>query len=434
MTESSSQPPANDARPGQTRAGRVRRRWWVVASAACALAVGTYAFLVKADTARSRAANQGKVAPRGVAVVAAEARTGDIPVYLAGLGSVTPLNTVAVKSRVDGQLMEVRFREGQTVNAGELLATIDPRPFEAQLSQAEGQLARDQALLKNARLDLDRYRLLLKQDSIAEQQLDTQEALVRQYEGAVKADQGQVDNARLQVAYSRIAAPIGGRVGLRAVDPGNIVHASDPNGLVVITQVQPITVVFSIPEDNLPVVLARLRAGARLAVEAYDREQKNKLADGYLLTADNQIDPTTGTVRLKAVFPNKGDELFPNQFVNARLLIDVVRGTVVVPAAAIQRSTRGIFVYVVRPDRTAAMRPVSLGPARGDDQSVRAGVAPGELVVVDGADRLRDGARVELQAAGGNGAQRAAKSGGQDGGEKAEGGDGNPGKGRGAAR
>lgn len=403
MTEPSSQAPVNDARPGQTRAGGLRKRWWVVVPAACVLAVGAYFFLVKADAARSRAAKQGGTAPRGVAVVAAAARQGDIPVYLAGLGSVTPLNTVTVKSRVDGQLMEVRFREGQTVNAGELLATIDPRPFEAQLSQAEGQLARDQALLKNARLDLDRYRLLLKQDSIAEQQLDTQEALVRQYEGAVKADQGQVDNARLQLAYSRIAAPIGGRVGLRLVDPGNIVHASDPNGLVVITQVQPITVVFSIPEDNLPEVLARLRSGTRPEVEAYDREQKRKLADGYLLTADNQIDPATGTVKLKAVFPNKGNELFPNQFVNARLLMDVVRGTVVVPAAAVQRSTRGIFVYVVKPDTTAEMRPVSLGPAQGDDQSIRAGVAPGELIVVDGADRLRDGAKVEPQTPGGNG-------------------------------
>ncbi len=406
MTENSSQESPDRAGPGPTRAGGSRKRWWAGVAAACVLAVGAYVLLVKADAARERAAKQGGTAQRGVAVVALAAKEADVPVYLSGLGSVTPLGTVTVKSRVDGQLMDVRFREGQTVNAGELLATIDPRPFEAQLSQAEGQLARDQALLKNARLDLDRYRVLIQQDSIATQQLDTQEALVRQYEGVVKADQGQVDNARLQLVYSRIAAPIGGRVGLRLVDPGNIVHANDPNGLVVITKIQPITVIFSIPEDNLPEVLARLKAGSRLAVEAYDREKKRKLAEGYLLTADNQIDPTTGTVRLKAIFPNGDNALFPNQFVNARLLIDVVRGTVVVPATAIQRSTRGIFVYVVKPDKTAEMRPVTLGPAQGDDQSLRAGVAPGELIVVDGADRLRVGAKVDVQTPGAAGRQR----------------------------
>ncbi len=333
-----------------------------------------------------------------VPVTAVPARRGDVAVYLSGLGNVQPNNTVTVKSRVDGQLVEVLFREGQTVKSGDLLARIDPRPFQTQLAQAEGQLAKDEALLKNARLDLDRYRTLIRQDSIAEQQLDTQEALVRQYEGTVKADQGAVENARLQLDYSRIAAPIGGRVGLRLVDAGNMIHATDPNGLVVIAQVQPVTVVFSIPEDSLPGLLARMKDGKAIPVEAWDREGKRKIAAGILLTVDNEIDPSTGTVKLKAVFPNRDNALFPNQFVNARLLMEVVGGTVVVPAAAIQRSTRGVFVFVAKPDGTAEMRTVSLGPAQGDDQSIRQGLAPGERVVVDGAARLRDGARVELQA------------------------------------
>jgi len=271
-----------------------------------------------------------------------------------------------------------------------------------QLTQAEGQMARDQALLKNAQLDLQRYRVLVAQDSIAKQQLDTQESLVRQYEGSIKVDQGQIDSAKLQLIYCHITAPISGRLGLRLVDPGNIVHATDANGLVVITQLQPIAVVFAIPEDSLPQVLAELKAGARLPVEAYDREGRQKLAVGSLLTVDNQIDPSTGTVRLKAVFPNEDNGLFPNQFVNAHLLLDVKRGATVVPTAAIQRSPQSAFVYVVKADQTVAMRPVTIGVSQGDETSINAGLVPGDLVVTNGVERLREGARVELQAGGDN--------------------------------
>ncbi|MCX5877304.1 MAG: MdtA/MuxA family multidrug efflux RND transporter periplasmic adaptor subunit [Deltaproteobacteria bacterium] len=333
--------------------------------------------------------------PRPTPVVAVPARKEDVPVYLNGLGSVVPINAVTVKSRVDGQLLEVRFTEGQDITKGSLLAVIDPRPFQVQLTQAEGQQLRDQELLRNAQLDLERYKTLWDQDSIPRQQLDTQQALMRQYEGAVKIDQGQIDSAKLNLTYCQITAPVSGRVGLRLVDPGNMVHATDAGGLVMITQDRPITVVFPLPEDSLPKVLARMRTREPVTVEAWDREMKQKLAMGTLLTVDNQIDPATGTVKFKATFPNSGNELFPNQFVNAKLLVETKREAVIIPAAAVQRGPQGAFVFLLNADKTVAMRPVKPGVTQGDDITINEGLAPGNLVVVEGAERLRDGGKVE---------------------------------------
>ena len=381
-------------------ARRLRRHPFVLGSIALLIVIVGGGILALSGPWRSTAGAQGGVpAPPRVPVVASAARTRDVGVYLNGLGAVTPLNTVTVKSRVDGELIAVRFQEGQIVSSGELLAEIDPRPFEAQLTQFEGQLERDQALLDNARLDLTRFQELVKTDAVPRQQLDTQASLVHQLEGTVKNDQGQIDATKVQLVYCRITSPIAGRVGLRLVDPGNIVHATDTGGLVIVTQLQPITVIFTIPEDSIPTVLEQLRQGVRLPVEAYDREYRRKLAGGTLLTIDNQVDPTTGTVRLKAQFPNTDNRLFPSQFVNARLLIETRRRATVVPTAAIQQSPRGSFVYLLRPDRTVGTRQVTVGVTDGDDVSIERGLALGEQVVVEGAERLRDGAAIELRKA-----------------------------------
>ncbi len=382
--------------PSATGAILKKRLFWI--TLVCLVVVTAFFVWKKQQAPSSPAVGKGgaKASSLPTPVFVAAARKGDMNLYLTGLGSVTPLNNVTVRSRVDGQLMEVRFREGQNVTRGSLLAVIDPRPFQVQLTQAQGQMARDREQLNNARLDLERYRTLWKQDSIPRQQLDTQEALVRQNEGAVKVDQGQIDGARLQLTYSRITAPISGRIGLRLVDPGNMVRAADTGGLLTITQMQPIAVVFPIPEDSLPQVLGKMKEG-KLSVEAFDREMKLKLASGELATVDNQIDPATGTVKLKAAFANSESELFPNQFVNARLLLDVKKDAIIVPSAAIQRNPQGAYVYVLKPDKTVAMRPVKTGISQGGETSVVEGLEVGEQVVVDGAERLRDGSKVEVK-------------------------------------
>jgi len=378
-----------------TEKRRSLRGAWVVILVLLLAAAGATVYFLQPSEAPRPAGRRGIDPTRPTPVLAAAAQTGDINVYLAGLGTVTPLKTVTVRSRVDGELLKILFREGQVVKEGDLLAEIDPRPYQAQLAQFEGQMARDQALLANARIDVERYRTLYAQDSIAKQQVDTQEALVRQYEGTIKFDQGQIDNAKLQLIYARITAPISGRLGLRLVDPGNIVRAGDANGLVVITQLQPMTAIFTIPQDNLPGVMQRLRSGEKLPVEAYDREQKKKLASGTLVSVDNQIDPATGTIKLKAQFPNEDASLFPNQFVNVRMLLETRRGATLVPNAAVVRGGQGTFVYVIKEDKTVELRKVSVGMAEGDSVSVESGLAPGELVVLEGSDRLRDGAKVE---------------------------------------
>ena len=396
MNDTSSNRPGVPAESRQATRARIRAALPIAAILALAI-IGIGVWLVhRASEPPAAAGRAGFDANRPLPVVAAPVRKGDIDVYINALGTVTPRNVVTVRSRVDGQLMKVAFREGQLVKAGELLAEIDPRPFEVQLTQARGQLAKDQALLTNARLDLERYHTLLAQDSISKQQVDTQESLVRQYEGTVEADQGQVENAKLQLSYARVTAPISGVAGLRQVDPGNIIHATDANGLVVITQLQPITVIFPIPEDNLPQAIARLKSGTPVAVEAWDRSQQNRLATGKLVTIDNQIDTATGTVKLRAEFPNESNALFPNQFVNIRMAVETRSDATLVPSAAVLRGSPGTFVYRVKEDKTVTVAPIKVGAVQGETTAVDSGVSPGELVVVDGTDKLREGAKVEL--------------------------------------
>jgi membrane fusion protein, multidrug efflux system len=374
---------------------RPRRSWmWIVAMVVLAIIV--LYFLLRGHSSKAPTAAGGPHGP-ATPVTAATAHVGDIGVYYTGLGAVTPIYTVTVKSRVDGQLMKVYYKEGQTVREGAPLAEIDPRPYQVQLEQAEGQLIKDQANLANSRVDLVRYQELIKRNAVAEQQLATQQATVTQNEGIVKTDQGMIDSAKLNLVYCHITSPITGRVGLRLVDPGNVVLAATNTGLMVLTQIEPISVIFTISEDQLPAVLQRFRAGEKLQVDAYDRDLRKKLSQGTLQTMDNQIDPTTGTVKLRAIFDNKDDALFPNQFVNARLLVQQKHNVILVPTAAIQRTSSKTFVYLVKQDQTVTVRNITLGTTEGDEAEVVSGLAAGDIVVTTGVDKLQEGSPVKAQ-------------------------------------
>ena len=350
-------------------------------------------------------------------MVVASVTHGDMPVYLRGLGSVTALNTVTVKSRVDGQIVSVAFTEGQFVKAGDLLVQIDPRPYQVQLEQAEGQLAKDQASLADIKVNADRFKALYNEQVIAKQQLDTQLSQVGVYEGSILSDKAQINNAKLQLTYCKIISPIGGRVGLRLVDPGNIIHANDTTGMLVITQMQPIAVLFSLPQDSLPDVYKKLRSNQVLNVEALNRDSSTKIGAGKLLTIDSQIDSSTGTYKLKAAFDNENYGLFPNQFVNIRLLLDTRHGLNIVPAAAVQRGPQGNYVYLVE-DKKAKVRPVTVALTEGDNVGISDGLEAGDIVVTDGQDKLQDNTPVDT--GGGKGGGGKSGKGGQSGGTKAE--------------
>jgi multidrug efflux system membrane fusion protein len=358
-------------------------------AAVCALFVGCTSS--GADSKQQKAQAAG---PRSVSVATATVQRQDVPVYLSGLGAVTAFNTANIKSRVDGQIMKVNVQEGQNVKQGALLIEIDSRPFQVQLDQMQAQLSRDQAQLHDAQLNLQRYTSLIPSGSIAQQQVDTQKALVDQLQGTVRTDQAQIDNAKLQIVYCHITAPFDGRVGLRQVDAGNIAHASDANPMLILTQLQPIAVIFTLPEDVLPNVSKHMKQGT-LEVDAFSRDDQTKLATGKLLTIDNQIDPTTGTAKLKAVFSNTENQLWPNQFVNADLLLETRKNSTVVPTAAILRGPQGTFVYAVNPDKTVQDRPVTVSLTQGDTTVITSGLNAGDMVVTDGQDKLQRGSRIE---------------------------------------
>jgi len=355
-------------------------------AAVCAISTGC-------SSADPKTKAQASSGPRAISVAVAPVQKQDVPVYLSGLGAVTAFNTANLKSRVDGQIMKVNFREGQYVNEGELLIEIDSRPYQVQLEQMQAQLFKDQASLRDAKLNLDRYTALIPSGSIAQQQVDTQKATVDQLDGQVRTDQAQIDNAKLQITYCHITAPFSGRIGLRQVDPGNIVHAADTNPMLILTQLQPIAVIFTLPEDVLPNVAQQMKRGT-LEVDAFSRDDLTKLATGTLLTIDNQIDPTTGTAKLKAVFDNKDNKLWPNQFVNADLLLETRKNSTVVPTAAILRGPQGTFVYTVNPDKTVQDKPVTISLTQGDTTVVTSGVNPGDTVVTDGQDKLQRGSSI----------------------------------------
>jgi membrane fusion protein, multidrug efflux system len=385
--------------------------WALLLIAAAVGAILYYQHRSSGDASKAKAAP----APRAVPITTAQAKKGDIGIYVEALGTVTPVYTVTVTSRVQGEIMNVYYKEGQMVKKGDPLLDIDPRPYQAALTQGEGQLAHDQALLAEAGIDLDRYKSAFSRNAIAQQQVYDQEQTVQQYQGTVKNDEGMVENAKVNLIYTHITSPIDGRVGLRLVDPGNIVQANSTTPLVVVTQLQPITVIFSVAEDYLPQIQQQLRQGHTMAVGALDRTQEKQIATGSLLTLDNQIDTTTGTLKLKAIFPNADLALFPNQFVNTRLLVETQHDATLVPAAAIQRNAQGAFVYVVKPDNTAQLRTIKPGVADGNTQAVD-GVKPNEVVAVSGFDRLQDGAKVAVRGGGrrGGGAGGNGNSSGDD--------------------
>jgi membrane fusion protein, multidrug efflux system len=374
---------------------RSKHHWWVWLLVALA-ALGAYLLYRHHEAAVQAAQAKAAAAPHAIPITTGKATKGDIGVYVEALGAVTPVYTVSVTSRVQGQIMQVHYREGQMVRKGDALLDVDPRPYEAALEQVEGQLAHDQALLAEAQIDLTRYQDALSRNAIAKQLVDDQQQTVFQDQGTVKNDEGQVANAQVNLAYTRITSPIDGRVGLRLVDPGNMVQANGTTSLVVVTQLQPITVIFSVAEDYLPEIVKQLRLGQKMEVDAFDRSQETQIAKGSLLTLDNEVDPTTGTIKLRAIFPNTDSSLFPNQFVNARLLVETQHGVTLVATAAIQRNSQNAFVYVIGTDQTAKMRTITVGTANGDVTAVQ-GVQPGEVIAIDGFDKLQDGAKVTVR-------------------------------------